>query len=172
MSATDKGSLSDRLSDEADLCRNDGADDIAALLDDARKELERLNAQRLELQSEREQLLERLAHAGVELRRAVTEERAKRSLDVHSCHLGCNRAGCVNERLRALNAEQAQMIETYLSDITRDQSEIARLRALVHAVVHKRHTYGWGPEADDAIEAARVGLGPNAKAEQPARAGD
>ena len=32
---TDKPSLIERLSDEADLCRNDGADDIAALLDEA-----------------------------------------------------------------------------------------------------------------------------------------
>lgn len=35
-------SLADRLSDEADQCRNDGADDIANLLDEARGELERL----------------------------------------------------------------------------------------------------------------------------------
>lgn len=31
--------LASRLSDEADLCRNDGADDIANLLDEARRAL-------------------------------------------------------------------------------------------------------------------------------------
>lgn len=34
--------IRDRLSDEADLCRNEGAVDIAALLDDARYHIERL----------------------------------------------------------------------------------------------------------------------------------
>ena len=34
--------LVERLGDEADLCRNEGADDIAALLDDARAAIEAL----------------------------------------------------------------------------------------------------------------------------------
>jgi hypothetical protein len=37
--------LTARLQDEADLCRSDGADDIAALLDDAVAEIERLRAE-------------------------------------------------------------------------------------------------------------------------------
>lgn len=36
--------LVERLRDESDLCRNDGADDIALLLDEAATELERLQA--------------------------------------------------------------------------------------------------------------------------------
>jgi chromosome segregation ATPase len=39
---TDREDLLDRLSDEADLCRNDGADDIANLLSAAREEILRL----------------------------------------------------------------------------------------------------------------------------------
>ena len=43
------------------------------------------------------------------------------------------------------------------------KAEAAELRAMVHAIVDKRHTYGWGPEADAAIEAARLALGPNVR---------
>ena len=42
---TQPEALLDRLSDEADLCRNDGADDIARLLDEAAAELRRLHAE-------------------------------------------------------------------------------------------------------------------------------
>jgi len=35
-----KDDLVERVSDEADLCRNDGADDIAKLLDDAKARIE------------------------------------------------------------------------------------------------------------------------------------
>lgn len=41
-------------------------------------------------------------------------------------------------------------------------AKVKWLRELVQAIVDTRHTYGWGPEADAAIESARVGLGPNA----------
>lgn len=41
------------------------------------------------------------------------------------------------------------------------KAEAAALRALVQDIADKRHTYGWGPEADAAIEAARLALGPN-----------
>lgn len=35
-------------------------------------------------------------------------------------------------------------------------AEIERLRAMVLEIADKRHTYGWGPEADAAIDAARL----------------
>ena len=44
-------------------------------------------------------------------------------------------------QLRASIAEQARMIETYLSDITRDQAEIERLRNRLEAFI----AYSGGP---------------------------
>jgi hypothetical protein len=41
----DDKALVERLSDEADLCRNDGADDVASLLDDAADRIEALSAE-------------------------------------------------------------------------------------------------------------------------------
>lgn len=45
MTTETKPDMVDRLRDEADLCRNEGATDIAVLLDEAADELERLSAQ-------------------------------------------------------------------------------------------------------------------------------
>lgn len=80
---SDHTELIERLHTEADQCRNDGADDIARLLDagvDAlqrqAEEIQRLNEQRIELQTERAALLERLTKCGVEARRAERERMA------------------------------------------------------------------------------------------------
>jgi len=44
-------------------------------------------------------------------------------------------------------------------------AENERLRAFVRSIADSRNTYGWGPEADAAIEAARVALEPNGPVE-------
>lgn len=43
------------------------------------------------------------------------------------------------------------------------ESDLAKLRAAVSSIVQQRDRYGWGPEADAAIDAARVFLGPNVR---------
>ena len=47
-------------------------------------------------------------------------------------------------------------------------TETERIRNLVRAITDSRYTYGWGPEADAAIDAARVALEPNAGNKGPA----
>ncbi len=53
---TDTTDLIQRLSDEADLCRNDGATDIAGLLDEAQAALEQQAAQIEALRADAERL--------------------------------------------------------------------------------------------------------------------
>lgn len=50
-------------------------------------------------------------------------------------------------------------IDAEVADVAADRD---RLHELVQAIADARQTYGWGPEADAAIEAARLELGPNA----------
>lgn len=69
-----------------------------ALRDEAADELDRLRAELADLKIERDIL-----------RRDNDNHRAS----VHSCHAGCTRAGCVNERLRAALREAAESIESW-----------------------------------------------------------
>ena len=55
-------------------------------------------------------------------------------------------------------AEYRNRLERLHADML---AEIDQLRAHVQAIADSRHTYGWGPEADAAIEAARLGLWPS-----------
>ena len=48
-----------------------------------------------------------------ELERLTRELANARAADIHSCHAGCTRAGCVNARLR----ERVRVLEYELSEI-------------------------------------------------------
>ena len=73
-----------------------------------------------------------------ELERLTRELANARAADIHSCHAGCTRSGCVNARLR----ERVRVLEYELSEILewavkeraplRDQ-EIASIRRTLEA---------------------------------------
>ena len=60
--------------------------DRTPLCDEAANEIDRLRVQGLMWRDERDALREQLANM--------------RAADIHSCHDGCTRSGCVNARLR------------------------------------------------------------------------
>lgn len=74
----------------------------------------------------------------------------------------CDRAWPASGPHRAAQLADLELLAKHETDCAEaSKAEAAALRALVQAIADKRHTYGWGPEADAAIDAARLALGPN-----------
>ena len=101
------------------------------LCNEAAAEIERLTAQRLELQAEREQLLARLAHSGVEARREVAAKQKQCADWVEArLHAFCAEHGSMDPDTGALefgSGAHAQEKEEYACEL----AEIAdALRAL------------------------------------------
>lgn len=89
---------------------------------------------------------------------AVSAERERYALDVHSCHPQCMKAGCVNARLREQLAGLVRVLDT-LRTVGATRYPYAQSRAghMVHV--------------DTVIEAARAELQQNDEVERPRAAG-